>query len=109
MSDIVIINPRFSRCRVQRRPISLSEPGCKIPILITGSIAGFMPGAFYAVYNASKAFLHSSTSWDCFAPATDLVSVCLRGASTSMAAIGMLDRKQPHGAIRPHVPLLALS
>ena len=26
-------------------------------ILITGSIAGFMPGAFHAVYNASKAFL----------------------------------------------------
>jgi short-subunit dehydrogenase len=28
-------------------------------ILITGSIAGFMPGAFNAVYNASKAFLDS--------------------------------------------------
>jgi short-subunit dehydrogenase len=28
-------------------------------ILITGSIAGFMPGAFQAVYNASKAFLDS--------------------------------------------------
>ena len=28
-------------------------------ILITGSIAGFMPGAFHAVYNASKAFLNS--------------------------------------------------
>jgi short-subunit dehydrogenase len=28
-------------------------------ILITGSIAGFMPGAFHAVYNASKAFLDS--------------------------------------------------
>jgi len=26
-------------------------------ILITGSIAGFMPGSFHAVYNASKAFL----------------------------------------------------
>jgi short-subunit dehydrogenase len=26
-------------------------------ILITGSIAGFMPGTFQAVYNASKAFL----------------------------------------------------
>lgn len=28
-------------------------------ILITGSIAGFMPGAFQAVYNGSKAFLNS--------------------------------------------------
>jgi short-subunit dehydrogenase len=28
-------------------------------ILITGSIAGFLPGAFHAVYNASKAFLDS--------------------------------------------------
>ncbi len=28
-------------------------------ILITGSIAGFIPGAFHAVYNASKAFLDS--------------------------------------------------
>lgn len=28
-------------------------------ILITGSIAGFMPGAFQAVYNATKAFIDS--------------------------------------------------
>jgi uncharacterized protein len=28
-------------------------------ILITGSIAGFMPGTFQAVYNGSKAFLDS--------------------------------------------------
>jgi short-subunit dehydrogenase len=28
-------------------------------ILLTGSIAGFMPGAFQAVYNASKAFIDS--------------------------------------------------
>jgi short-subunit dehydrogenase len=28
-------------------------------ILITGSIAGFMPGTFHAVYNASKAFIDS--------------------------------------------------
>jgi short-subunit dehydrogenase len=28
-------------------------------ILITGSIAGFMPGSFQAVYNASKAFIDS--------------------------------------------------
>src|ERR1700742_5068670 len=28
-------------------------------ILITGSIAGFMPGSFQAVYNATKAFIDS--------------------------------------------------
>jgi len=28
-------------------------------ILITGSIAGFMPGSFQAVYNGTKAFLNS--------------------------------------------------
>ena len=28
-------------------------------ILITGSIAGFMPGTYQAVYNATKAFLDS--------------------------------------------------
>jgi short-subunit dehydrogenase len=28
-------------------------------ILITGSIGGFMPGAFHAVYNGSKAFVDS--------------------------------------------------
>jgi short-subunit dehydrogenase len=31
-------------------------------ILITGSIAGFMPGAFQAVYNGTKAFI-DSFSW----------------------------------------------
>ncbi len=31
-------------------------------ILITGSIAGFMPGSFHAVYNGSKAFI-DSFSW----------------------------------------------
>ena len=33
-------------------------------ILITGSIAGFMPGSFQAVYNGTKAFLNSF-SWPC--------------------------------------------
>jgi short-subunit dehydrogenase len=31
-------------------------------ILVTGSIAGFQPGAFHAVYNASKAFIDSFTA-----------------------------------------------
>jgi len=30
---------------------------CEGRILITGSIAGFIPGAYHAVYNASKAFM----------------------------------------------------
>ena len=30
-------------------------------ILITGSIAGFIPGSYQAVYSASKAFLDSFT------------------------------------------------
>jgi short-subunit dehydrogenase len=34
----------------------LGGKGC---ILITGSIAGFMPGTYQAVYNATKAFLDS--------------------------------------------------
>ena len=31
-------------------------------ILITGSIAGFMPGTYQAVYNGTKAFLDSFSS-----------------------------------------------
>ncbi len=42
-------------------------------ILITGSIAGFMPGAFHAVYNASKAFLDSFS----FALRSELQDTCV--------------------------------
>jgi uncharacterized protein len=31
-------------------------------ILFTGSIAGFMPGTYQAVYNGTKAFIDSSPS-----------------------------------------------
>jgi uncharacterized protein len=66
-------------------------------ILITGSIAGFTPGSFQAVYNASKAFLNSFS----FALRTELddtgVSVtCLMPGATEtefFARAGMLDTK----------------
>jgi uncharacterized protein len=43
---------------IQRIGIDMRRRGSG-RILITGSIAGFMPGTFQAVYNASKAFLNS--------------------------------------------------
>lgn len=66
-------------------------------ILITGSIAGFMPGSFQAVYNGSKAFLDSFS----FALRTELdntgVSVtCLMSGATEtefFARADMLDTK----------------
>jgi short-subunit dehydrogenase len=52
-------------------------------ILITGSIAGFMPGSFQAVYNGSKAFLNSFS----FAlreelKGTDVTVTCLMPGAT---------------------------
>jgi len=66
-------------------------------ILITGSIAGFMPGAYHAVYNASKAFMDSFS----FALRSELkdtgVSVtCLMPGATETAFFeraGLLDTK----------------
>ncbi|HEX7666999.1 MAG TPA: SDR family NAD(P)-dependent oxidoreductase [Polyangiaceae bacterium] len=66
-------------------------------ILITGSIAGFMPGTFQAVYNGSKAFLDSFS----FALRNELkdsgVSVtCLMPGPTEtefFARAGLLDTK----------------
>ncbi|HEY8048483.1 MAG TPA: SDR family NAD(P)-dependent oxidoreductase [Ramlibacter sp.] len=43
---------------IQRAALGMRARG-KGRILITGSIAGFQPGAFHAVYNASKAFIDS--------------------------------------------------
>jgi short-subunit dehydrogenase len=67
-------------------------------ILIVGSIAGFIPGAFQAVYNASKAFLNSFS----FALRNELkdtgVSVtCLMPGATEtefFATAGLLDTKE---------------
>ncbi|CEJ13425.1 putative oxidoreductase [bacterium YEK0313] len=66
-------------------------------ILITGSIAGFMPGPFQAVYNGSKAFI------DSFAFAlrneledTGVTVTCLMPGATEtefFARAGMLDTK----------------
>jgi short-subunit dehydrogenase len=66
-------------------------------ILVTGSIAGFMPGPFNAVYNASKAFV------DSFAHAlrnevkdTGVTVTCLMPGATQtefFARAGLLDTK----------------
>jgi short-subunit dehydrogenase len=66
-------------------------------ILITGSIAGFTPGTYQAIYNASKAFLNSFS----FALRVELdgtgVSVtCLMPGATEtdfFATAGLLDTK----------------
>jgi short-subunit dehydrogenase len=67
-------------------------------IMIVGSIAGFIPGAFQAVYNGSKAFLNSFS----FALRNELkdtgVSVtCLMPGATEtefFATAGLLDTKE---------------
>jgi short-subunit dehydrogenase len=66
-------------------------------ILITGSIAGFMPGSFQAVYNASKAYLNSLS----FALReelrdTEITVTCLMPGATETAFFeraDMLDTK----------------
>src|SRR5205085_2024943 len=66
-------------------------------ILFTGSIAGFMPGTFQAVYNGSKAFIDSFS----FALRNELkdsgvtVSVLMPGATETdfFARADMLDTK----------------
>lgn len=66
-------------------------------ILVTGSIAGFMPGPFNAVYNATKAFI-DSFSWALHNELKDSgVSVtCLMPGATETAFFeraGLLDTK----------------
>ncbi|MBK3666216.1 SDR family NAD(P)-dependent oxidoreductase [Bradyrhizobium diazoefficiens] len=66
-------------------------------ILITGSIAGFMPGSFQAVYNGTKAFLNSFS----FAlreelKGTDVTVTCLMPGATEtefFRRAGMMDTK----------------
>jgi len=66
-------------------------------ILFTGSIAGFMPGTFNAVYNGTKAFVDSFS----FAPRNELkdsgvtVTVLMPGATDTefFARADMLDTK----------------
>jgi uncharacterized protein len=66
-------------------------------ILITGSIAGFMPGSFQAVYNGSKAFI-DSFSWALRNELkdTDITVTCLMPGATDtefFARADMLDTK----------------
>src|SRR6266850_635982 len=69
-------------------------------ILITGSIAGFMPGTYQAVYNATKAFMDSFS----FALREELkdsgvtVTCLMPGATETefFARAGMLDTKIGH-------------
>jgi short-subunit dehydrogenase len=66
-------------------------------ILVTGSIAGFMPGSFQAVYNGTKAFIDSF----CFAlrnelQDTQVTVTCLMPGATDtrfFERAGMLDTK----------------
>ena len=66
-------------------------------ILIVGSIAGFMPGTYQAVYNATKAFL-DSFSWALRAElkGTDITVTCLMPGATEtefFERADMLDTK----------------
>ncbi len=66
-------------------------------ILITGSIAGFMPGPFNAVYNATKAFI-DSFSWALHneLKETGVTVTCLMPGATETAFFeraGLLDTK----------------
>ncbi|WP_103172487.1 SDR family oxidoreductase [Paracoccus sp. SY] len=64
-------------------------------ILITGSIAGFMPGTFQAIYNASKAFLNNfALGWNEELKDTGLTVTCLMPGITETAFFeraGLLD------------------
>ncbi|MDR6955808.1 short-subunit dehydrogenase [Ancylobacter sp. 3268] len=66
-------------------------------ILITGSIAGFMPGSFQAVYNGTKAFLNSfSFALRNELKDTGVTVTCLMPGATDtefFARAGMLDTK----------------
>jgi len=66
-------------------------------ILITGSIAGFMPGAFQAVYNGTKAFI-DSFSWAIRNELkdTDVTVTCLMPGATDtefFERAGLMDTK----------------
>lgn len=66
-------------------------------ILITGSIAGFLPGSFQAVYNGSKAFMHSfSFALRNELKDTNVTVTCLMPGPTDtrfFERAGMLDTK----------------
>ena len=70
-------------------------------ILITGSIAGFVPGTYQAVYNASKAFLDSfSFALRAELKDTGVTVTCLMPGATEtefFARADMLDTKVGQG------------
>jgi short-subunit dehydrogenase len=71
-------------------------------ILITGSIAGFMPGSFQAVYNGTKAFI-DSFSWALRneLKETDVTVTCLMPGATDTEFFdraGMADTKVGAGS-----------
>jgi short-subunit dehydrogenase len=70
-------------------------------ILITGSIAGFMPGTYQAVYNGTKAFLDSSSFAFCNEPKGSGVSVtCLMPGATATEFFERADMRIPRSASR---------
>ena len=70
-------------------------------ILITGSVAGFMPGAFHAVYNGTKAFIDSfSYALREELQGTGVTVTCLMPGATDtefFARADMLDTKVGQG------------
>jgi uncharacterized protein len=70
-------------------------------ILITGSIAGFVPGTYQAIYNASKAFLDSfSFALRAELKASGITVTCLMPGATKtefFARADMLDTKLGQG------------
>lgn len=64
-------------------------------ILITGSIAGFMPGPFQVIYNASKAFLNTfAAGWNDELKDSGITVTCLMPGITDTAFFeraGMMD------------------
>ncbi|WEF24754.1 SDR family NAD(P)-dependent oxidoreductase [Paracoccus sp. S3-43] len=61
-------------------------------ILITGSITGFMPGTFQAIYNASKAFLNNfALGWNEELKDTGVTVTCLMPGPTDTAFFERAD------------------
>ncbi len=93
---VIDTNVTGTVCLVHRIGRQMRERGSG-RILFTGSIAGFMPGTFNAVYNGTKAFVDSFS----FALRNELkdsgvtVSVLMPGATDTefFARAGMLDTK----------------
>lgn len=56
--DVIALNVTGTTALLHRFGRKLRQQGSG-RILVTGSIAGFMPGSFQAVYNATKAYLDS--------------------------------------------------